>query len=305
MSTTPSPAGSPSSEVGPAAAGRCARCGYALAGLTSPTCPECGCPTDGSTLLRYADPAWVRMLGVAATLMRGGAIAALVFHFSPEFAVGTLRNLGFSPAGAPRGVVRFLEFGCLGLAVLGAWLLASPDPLLDDAVDEKAARRRLFFRIGLLAAFTLALVRAAAAPWLTPIPAIAVSSAACIIGFGALRRLGDVVRDLMARCASSDGEAAKKAGSGAWLNVIVIAVFVVAVIPLLSAWKGFSGTNLWTTLTAAASSGERVVIYFGLMGIAFTILSLAKPLAAVRAEAAMSRSLVSLRSGGGSPGESR
>ena len=100
----------------------CRRCGYNLRGLNEHgRCPECGTPVGLSTygdLLRYADPDWVEKLAQGMSIILCGIVLG--------FVGGCLGGL----AGTGAGTVfqRLIATGAQLVAVIGAWILTTPDP---------------------------------------------------------------------------------------------------------------------------------------------------------------------------------
>lgn len=140
----------------------CRRCGYNLRTLLeSGNCPECATPVALSLrgdLLKFADPAWVRVLALGASLVTY-AIGAMLIAF-----IVTMISI---MAGFPMDFLLTIVAPAAGIAILvGQWLLTKPDPTADARQDRTTAS--VFVRWLLLAALVIAGIKQSA-PLLGPV----------------------------------------------------------------------------------------------------------------------------------------
>ncbi|MCH7961081.1 MAG: hypothetical protein IIC49_01970 [Planctomycetes bacterium] len=150
----------------------CPRCGYELTGLSAEgRCPECGSPVAAALRpdhLVYSSPDYVAKLHTGAFLVVL-SLAILIVHF--------IGGTFFAFAGRTGGAGGEVLFSIVGfangiLALIGWWLLSSPDPG-KAGVDRGATSRRvlrvlLSVRIAILA-FSLVLGFVTVSPWSMPL----------------------------------------------------------------------------------------------------------------------------------------
>jgi hypothetical protein len=140
----------------------CQRCAYNLRGLLpSGRCPECGVPVRVSIageLLQFADPTWIKRLATGGTLVRA-ILILLIIASIPTTGLG-LRDWRYGRLSV------LLVAAVIPALLVGAWLLATPNPLLRKTERWRAPRRILRAVIlinGLSVAFSVVLL--CAQPW--------------------------------------------------------------------------------------------------------------------------------------------
>ncbi|HEX8521994.1 MAG TPA: hypothetical protein VF669_07035 [Tepidisphaeraceae bacterium] len=107
----------------------CRRCGYNLRELgRSSNCPECGVAVAQSIRgdwLRFADPAWLRLLTYGLLILCAGSSTSTLVRLFSNFLVGSL--------GSP--LARVIAMVGTLLSIVGAWLVTTRDPasLREDA----------------------------------------------------------------------------------------------------------------------------------------------------------------------------
>ncbi|MCH7791931.1 MAG: hypothetical protein IID31_06595 [Planctomycetes bacterium] len=150
----------------------CPRCGYELTGLSAEgRCPECGSPVAAALRpdhLVYSSPDYVAKLHMGAFLVVL-SLAILIVHFIGGTFFAFAGRIGGAGGAALFSIVGFAN-GIL--ALIGWWLLSSPDPG-KAGVDRGATSRRvlrvlLSVRIAILA-FSLVLGFVTVSPWSMPL----------------------------------------------------------------------------------------------------------------------------------------
>ena len=150
----------------------CPRCGYELTGLSAEgRCPECGSPVAAALRpdhLVYSSPDYVAKLHMGAFLVVL-SLAILIVHFIGGTFFAFAGRIGGAGGEALFSIVGFAN-GIL--ALIGWWLLSSPDPG-KASVDRGATSRRvlrvlLSVRIAILA-FSLVLGFVTVSPWSMPL----------------------------------------------------------------------------------------------------------------------------------------
>lgn len=205
----------------------CGRCGYDLTGRVGETCPECGFEVTRTPYLRFADPGWLRTLLLGIELVRIGAIAA-------QIALGAAIVIAATGYGAMLGAVlpvawfmAWFVAGCLLLALFGALLVATPDPLFEDPSPERR-RERTISRAMLLAAIIAVAAAAVLRPLLAGPVAALVSIGAIVLAMVAVRRSAEIARSIVRRSFELRGADLERIGRGC--SGFVVAFVVVMVI---------------------------------------------------------------------------
>jgi hypothetical protein len=122
----------------------CRTCSYNLRTLaTSASCPECGCPVSESLnrfFLRDSNPAWLMLLRRSLLVLTFGLVVLLIA----------------SERSSPQGSVRWaITWAARVVAVIGGWILCSPNPgnVIDDDHERLRVGCRTFFISYLVLAF--------------------------------------------------------------------------------------------------------------------------------------------------------
>lgn len=266
--------------LGAAIPARCARCGYATAGLVGTTCPECAFDLTTTPFLRYADRAWLRALVVGTELISVGAIGLLITNFGGKTILKVIaRTLGMPFLNDPLALRAFLGLFLLSCGV-GAWLLSTPDPAL-AALDDERQRRRSLERTGIAATLVVGAARIACEGLLPPPVCAVMTVVAMAFGLYLVVSLKSAVRELLSRAEAHASEkpakepTSKKSGdSTSWVVWLIVAIV------LLGLWSASGG------VTTAALKIERTMLGIGTIVTAFALLELVKGTKAIHAELA-------------------
>lgn len=140
---------------------RCARCGYELRGLAvNQRCPECAAPVQNSMqaeMLDFAAPEFLDRLMRGALLARISAIVALCTVAITAVLFIVALAVGITSGAPPAAIMVALAIiwligplACGGSAVIGWWLLTTPDPGAGGTRQDRRIRRVL--RVGTVVA---------------------------------------------------------------------------------------------------------------------------------------------------------
>jgi len=123
---TPAPSPAPIPPATIEAEVSCRHCGYLLRGLADTgNCPECGTPVAHSTVsdeLRFADPAWLRLVHLAVRLI----FWQMVINVAATIAY-LLALSAWGSAGNPV-LVLLIGLAAQSVGLIGTWLLCVPNP---------------------------------------------------------------------------------------------------------------------------------------------------------------------------------
>lgn len=252
----------------------CGRCGYDTIGSASALCPECGFNLARTPLLRWADPGWLRTLETASRMIRVGAVAGAILFFLPTLIGPVEALLPTVLEDALQTIGRRAALAGLVVAAFGAFLLLMPDPHESDAGKRPLVALRWRLALLTIVAILLILGRWWFAMRVPPMILAAMSLGAFACGLAVAQGVGDVVRQLVARCDPSTRPDAKNAGKGGGCFVVVIVVMVI--LGILHVRRGPAGIAMLI---------DRTVQGFAVISALFVVWSLRKPLRAVVDEA--------------------
>ena len=131
----------------------CRKCGYNLRGLRGDgRCPECGTPVGVSilgNLLRFSDPAWLRVVARGMGLTLVGIYGQIIFGFLGGALVGMR-----VPSGLALATVGVVATNLLVL--IGTWQFTTPDPsgIGEDRYGTIRKIVRVTLAIGIINALT-------------------------------------------------------------------------------------------------------------------------------------------------------
>lgn len=251
---------------------RCGRCGYVARGLAGTTCPECAFDLTKVAYLRYADRGWLRTIVFGTNLIRVGAVGLLVTMVGgARWAARTLRSVGIDWL-ADQVLSRSLLVLFLSSAIVGAWMLSTPDPTY-QLEDEGRGAKRSIERLGIGAAATLGAIRIFGDGVLPPMANALLTCAAMACGLLMVIRMASLVRDLLSRSESALADDAEKpSDSWGWMKWVIAGALLIGLMSLRSG------------ATTAALAMERLALSVGVLLAAFSLLNLLKGTKAIGSE---------------------
>ncbi len=246
-------------------------------GLPTTTCPECGFDLTRMPFLRWADRGWLRTIVLGGTLIRIGAMGAVVSRLFGADVLTWVVSHGIPMPLHPKVLAHTIAVGFLVVAAVGAWMLATPDPLLIG--DEARERRRTLYRSAVAILLGVAALRAGVGHLMPPVAATSLTFVGVGFTIYVLRGLTDITSQLLSRCeTATPDERASSASGGRLIGWILIGVPIT-----LAFWFFQRG------LTRFAQAAEATALLFGTVVVAFVLLARMKSARPVREELAKAR----------------